>query len=203
MLRITHLLTYVFILLLSVNTMAQDFKAEIAQFREEYKAEFLKSKFSPLKEEDLQYLRFYEPNEKFRVECQFTATTGGKPFQIPTTTGETRTYTKFGELSFSLDGKTYKLAVYRSPDLQRIPQYRDYLFIPFNDLTNGKETYGGGRYIDLRMKQIENDKIILDFNKAYNPYCAFGVGYSCPIPPRENHLRVAIEAGEQNYAKEH
>lgn len=202
MLRLNNLFACVFTLL-SLNTIAQDFKAEIAQFREEYKAEFLKSKFSPLKEEDFQYLRFYEPNEKFRVECQFTAITGGKPFQIPTTTGENRTYTKFGELSFQLDGKTYKLAVYRSPDLQRIPQYRDYLFIPFNDLTNGKETYGGGRYIDLRMKQIENDKIVLDFNKAYNPYCAFGVGYSCPIPPRENHLKVAIEAGEQNYAKEH
>ena len=202
MLRTNNLLIYVF-MLLSLNTFAQDFKEEIAKFREEYKAEFLKSKYSPLKEEDFQYLRFYEPNEKFNVECQFTATTGGKPFQIPTTSGETKTYVKFGELSFTLDGKAYKLSVYRSPDLQRIPQYRDYLFIPFKDLTNGKETYGGGRYIDLRMKQIQNNKIILDFNKAYNPYCAFGAGYSCPIPPRENHLPIAIEAGEQNYAKEH
>ncbi len=201
MLRINNLLTYVFILL-SMNTFAQDFKAEIGKFREEYKAEFLKSKFSPLKEEDLQYLRFYEPIEKFRVECQFTATTGGRPFQIPTTTGETKTLVKFGELSFPLDGKTYKLTVYKYPDMQLIPQYRDLLFIPFRDLSNGKETYGGGRYIDLRMSQIENDKIILDFNKAYNPYCAFGVGYSCPIPPRENHLKVAIRAGEMNYAKQ-
>lgn len=202
MLRINNLLTYIFILL-AMNIYAQDFKAEIGQFREEYKAEFLKSKFSPLKEEDFKYLRFYEPNEKFRVECQFTATIGGRPFQIPTTTGETKTYAKFGELTFQIEGKTYKLSVYKSPELQRIPQYRDYLFIPFKDLTNGKETYGGGRYIDFRMKQIENEKIILDFNKAYNPYCAFGAGYSCPIPPRENHLQVAIEAGEQNYTKEH
>ncbi|GAB3524436.1 DUF1684 domain-containing protein [Emticicia fontis] len=202
MLRINNLFACAFILL-SLNTFAQDFNSEIAQFRDEYKAEFLKSKFSPLKEEDLKYLRFYEPNEKYKVECQFTATTGGRPFQIPTTTGDTKTYAKFGELTFQLDGKTYKLAVYRSPDLQQLAQYRDYLFVPFRDLTNGKETYGGGRYIDLRMKQIENEKIILDFNKAYNPYCAFSAGYSCPIPPRENHLQVAIAAGEQNYAKEH
>lgn len=201
MLRINNLFACVFIFV-SLNTFAQDYSTEIEKFREEYKAEFLKSKFSPLKEEDFKYLRFYEPNEKFRVECEFKATTGGKPFQLPTTTGESKTYVKFGELSFQIDGKAYKLAVYKSPDLQRIPQYRDYLFIPFKDLTNGKESYGGGRYIDLRMKQIENDKIILDFNKAYNPYCAFGEGFSCPIPPRENHLKVAIEAGEKNYAKE-
>lgn len=201
MLRINNFLTYVFILL-TMNTFAQDFNAEIAKFREEYKAEFLKSRFSPLKEEDFQYLRFYEPNPKYRVECEFKATKGGEPFQIPTTTGETKTLVKFGELSFQVDGKTYKLSVYKYPDMQLIPQYRDLLFIPFRDLSNGKETYGGGRYIDLRMSQIENDKIILDFNKAYNPYCAFGVGYSCPIPPRENHLKVAIRAGEMNYAKQ-
>jgi len=200
MLRTTTILAYVF-MFFALNTFAQDFKAEIEQFRENYKEEFLKSKFSPVKKEDFQYLRFYEPTEKYRVECEFKATTAGKPFQIPTTTGETRTYTKFGELTFQLDGKSYTLAVYRSPDMQRIQQYRDYLFIPFKDHTNGKGSYGGGRYIDLRMNQFENDKIILDFNKAYNPYCAFGDGFSCPIPPRENHLKVAIEAGEKNYAK--
>ncbi|PLK42801.1 DUF1684 domain-containing protein [Emticicia sp. TH156] len=200
MIRITTTLAYVF-MFFALNTFAQDFKTEIEEFRENYKEEFLKSKFSPVKKEDFQYLRFYEPDEKYRVECQFTATAAGKPFKIPTTTGETRTYTKFGELTFRLDGKNYTLAVYRSPDLQRIQQYRDYLFIPFKDQTNGKDTYGGGRYIDLRMNQLEKDVIILDFNKAYNPYCAFGDGFSCPIPPRENHLKVPIEAGEKNYAK--
>ena len=66
-----------------------------------------------------------------------------------------------------------------------------------------KESYGGGRYLDLRMKEIEGDKIYLDFNKAYNPFCAFSAGYSCPIPPKENHLKVAIEAGEKNFVREH
>ncbi|WP_337041398.1 DUF1684 domain-containing protein [Emticicia sp. 17c] len=200
MLRISQLLTCL-IVLFSSNIFAQDYKAEIEKFREEYKADFLKSKFSPLKAEDFQYLRFYEPDEKFRVECQFTATKKGKPFEIPTTSGETKTYVKFGEVTFQLEGKSYTLAVYRSPDLQRIPTYQDLLFIPFKDLTNSKETYGGGRYLDLRMNQIQDDKIIIDFNKAYNPYCAFGEGFSCPIPPRENHLQVAIKAGEKNFVK--
>lgn len=190
-------------LLLSLNIFAQDFKTEIEKHREEYKADFLKTPSSPLKKEDFEYLRFYEPNEKFKVACEFVATKRGKPFDVPTSSGQTATYTKFGELRFEIDGKPCKLAVYQSLSLRRMPQYRDYLFIPFKDLTNGKESYGGGRYLDLRMKQIEGDKIYLDFNKAYNPYCAFSVGYSCPIPPKENHLKVAIEAGEKNFAKEH
>ncbi len=186
-----------------LTIFAQDFKAEIEKHREEYKAEFLKNSSSPLKKEDFEYLRFYEPNEKFKVECEFVATKKGKPFDVPTSSGQTATYTKFGELKFEIEGKSYKLAVYQSLRLRNLPQYRDYLFIPFKDLTNGKGTYGGGRYLDLRMKEIAGDKIYLDFNKAYNPYCAFSAGYSCPIPPKENQLKVAIEAGEKNFAKEH
>lgn len=191
-----------------LTIFGQDFKAEIEKHREEYKADFLKNASSPLKKEDFEYLRFYEPNEKFKVECEFVATkrrnaAREKPIEIPTSSGQTATYTKFGELKFEMDGKPYKLAVYQSLRLRNLPQYRDYLFIPFKDLTNGKESYGGGRYLDLRMKEISGDKIYLDFNKAYNPYCAFSAGYSCPIPPKENHLKVAIEAGEKNFAKEH
>lgn len=191
-----------------LTLFAQDFKAEIEKHREEYKADFLKNSSSPLKKEDIEHLRFYEPNEKFKVACEFVATTRRKaarekPLKIPTSSGQTAIYTKFGELQFEIDGKPYKLTVYQSLKLRNLPQYRDYLFIPFKDLTNGKESYGGGRYLDLRMEEIEGDKIYLDFNKAYNPYCAFSAGYSCPIPPKENHLKVAIEAGEMNFAREH
>ncbi len=191
-----------------LTIFAQDFKAVIEKHREEYKADFLKNSSSPLKKEDFEYLRFYEPNEKFKVACKFVATTRRnsarkKPLEIPTSSGQTAVYTKFGELKFEIDGKPNKLAVYQSLRLRNLPQYRDYLFIPFKDLTNGKESYGGGRYLDLRMKEIEGDKIYLDFNKAYNPFCAFSAGYSCPIPPKENHLKVAIEAGEKNFVREH
>jgi uncharacterized protein (DUF1684 family) len=80
-----------------------------------------------------------------------------------------------------------------------MPQYKDYLYLPFKDFTNGESTYGGGRYLDFKMSDIqENQTIIIDFNKAYNPYCAYSDGYSCPIPPSENHLQVFIEAGEKN-----
>ena len=195
-------LLYIIFFTFSFGAFAQDFKAEIEKHREEYKSEFLKSANSPLKQEDFKYLRFYEPNEKFKVECKFVPTKG-KPFELPTSAGKTKTYVKFGELKFEIDEKKYKLAVYQSLGLKIIPQYRDYLFIPFKDLTNGKGSYGGGRYLDFRMKQLEGEKIYLDFNKAYNPYCAFSEGYSCPIPPKENHLKVAIEAGEMNFEKNH
>lgn len=193
----------VFFLNLPVMLFAQDFKTDIEKHREAYKAEFLKSSNSPLKQEDFAFLRFYEPDEKFKVECTFIATKKGKPFELPTSAGKTKTYVKFGELRFEIDGQKHKLAVYQSLSLKAMPQYRDYLFVPFKDMTNGKESYGGGRYLDLRMKDIENDKIYLDFNKAYNPYCAFSAGYSCPIPPKENHLKTAIEAGEKNFEKNH
>ena len=189
--------------LISSTLFAQDFKTEIEKHREEYKADFLKSPQSPLKEKDLEYLSFYEPNEKYKVECTFVATKKQKTFQVPTSAGQTQAYTKFGELSFEIDGTKHKLAVYQSLSLRSVPQYRDYLFLPFRDLTNNKTTYGGGRYLDLRMKQMEGEKIYIDFNKAYNPYCAFGAGYSCPIPPKENHLKIAIEAGEKIFAKDH
>ncbi len=197
-----------FLFFFPVILFAQDYKATIENHRLEYKNEFLKSanspSGSPLKEEDFQYLRFYEPNEKYKVACQFVATKRRvKPFELATSSGKTKTYIKFGELLFKIDGQTYKLAVYQSLSLKNMPQYRDYLFIPFKDLTNGKETYGGGRYLDLRMKELEGDKIFLDFNKAYNPYCAFSEGYNCPIPPKENHLKIAIEAGEKAFTKNH
>jgi uncharacterized protein (DUF1684 family) len=83
--------------------------------------------------------------------------------------------------------------------LIRQPQFKDYLFLPFKDDTNGVETYGGGRYMDVRISTVKDGKIILNFNKAYNPYCAYNEGFNCPIPPQENHLNIAIRAGERNF----
>jgi uncharacterized protein (DUF1684 family) len=83
--------------------------------------------------------------------------------------------------------------------LFRQPQYKDYLFLPFKDETNGFETYGGGRYMDVRISTLKDGKIILNFNKAYNPYCAYGDGFNCPIPPLENHLNFSIKAGERDF----
>ena len=82
-------------------------------------------------------------------------------------------------------------------------KYRNYLFVPFTDATTGDESYGSGRYLEFYIADIQNNTLQLDFNKAYNPYCAYAAGYKCPIPPRENNLPLAIKAGEKNFAKGH
>lgn len=185
------------------HLLAQSYEENIAEHRKEYKEEFLKSSNSPLKEADLAFLDFYEADESYKVKCKFKFDKNSEPFELPTYSGITKTYQKFGTLKFKIEGKKQTLAVYRSLALAQNPLYRDYLFLPFKDLTNAKETYGGGKYIDLRMKDLESKPIIVDFNKAYNPYCAYSDGYNCPIPPQENHLKVEIKAGEKKFLKEH
>ncbi|WP_310587912.1 DUF1684 domain-containing protein [Larkinella arboricola] len=173
---------------------------QIAAHREEYKADFLKSSTSPLKKDDLQNLRFFEPDSTYRIEATVQRTPQAEPFELPTYDGKKKTYVKYAVLTFRLKGKPYELTLYRSLQLAQLPQYRDYLFLPFKDATNGQSTYGGGRYMDLRVGTIKDGKVLLDFNKAYNPYCAYSDGYACPIPPKENHLTVSIEAGEKQFA---
>ena len=117
---------------------------------------------------------------------------------MKTTTSRLPTYEVFGVATFVLDGKELQLNIYQSHRLRETEEYKDYLFLPFTDLTNGEETYGGGRFIDLEIPK--GDYITIDFNKSYNPYCAYNKKYSCPIPPKENDLDVRILAGIKKWA---
>lgn len=190
-------------LILCGNVVAQTFDQQTERYREHYKEEFLKEKNSPLKKEDLAYLRFFEADSTFKVTAVFKRIQKSRPFEMPTYSATNKTYVKYGELKFRLHGKKQSLTVYRSLSLQSMPQYRDYLFLPFKDKTNGIESYGGGRYIDLRTGDIKDNVVVIDFNRAYNPYCAYSDGYQCPIPPSDNHLTARITAGEKNFAREH
>ena len=116
---------------------------------------------------------------------------------MKTSTDRKPMYVKYGELSFVLKGESFKLNVYRNIELSKKEEYKDYLFLPFSDATSGKESYIGGRYIDLRVPKGKS--IAIDFNKAYNPYCAYNSQYSCPIVPLENDLDIAIEAGVKKF----
>lgn len=175
------------------------YSKNIRKFRKAYKKEFKEQPNSPLTKKDLRYLSFHKPDQNYQVKCQFIRSEKEEPFEMATYAGTTQPYVKYGALQFDLFGTTYELAVYQNLRLLRLPQYRNYLFIPFKDLTNGESSYGGGRYLDISRKDIINDSLVLDFNLAYNPYCAYSDGYQCPIPPEENHLDVAIEAGEKEY----
>ncbi|MDT0644448.1 DUF1684 domain-containing protein [Zunongwangia sp. F363] len=164
--------------------------------------EFRNPEESPLSEEEIKEfkgLEFFKIDTAYTVEANFVRTPGEAPFVMPTTTERQPVYVKYGELYFFLKGKKRKLNVYQNQSFLSDPELYDYLFVPFTDDTNGETTYSGGRYMDLRIP--EGDSIILDFNKAYNPYCAYSGNYSCPIPPEENHLDAEIAAGVKSYKK--
>jgi uncharacterized protein (DUF1684 family) len=186
----------------SSSVFAQDFAKHTDDYREKYREGFTKTPNSPLKKEDLKYLRFYDPDSSFQVKANFERVKNSRSFGMPTYSGTQKTFVKYGIVKFRIDGKKQKLTVYRSLGLETLPQYRDYLFVPFRDITSGIDTYGGGRYMDLRLSEIKDGSCTLDFNKAYNPYCAYSEGFNCPIPPSENTLLIAIKAGEKNFAKE-
>ena len=142
-------------------------------------------------------LDFFPLNSKYIVEARFIRTPDEKPFLMPTSTDRLPEYVKYGEAHFNIDGKTFVLNLFKSVKPYDEPGYEDYLFLPFTDLTSGDGSYGGGRYLDLRIPK--GDTLIIDFNKAYNPYCAYNHLYSCPIPPKENDLSIRVEAGVRDY----
>lgn len=168
--------------------------------QEKLNKEYADPKESPLEEEDLKQFKgldFYPIDEKYIVKAQFIRTEKEKTFQMKTTGTRLRVYVKYGEVVFKLEGKTFRLNVYQSIDLTKTKGFEDYLFLPFSDLTCGEESYLGGRYIDMR---IPNSKeISIDFNKAYNPYCAYNHKYSCPLVPLENNLKIEVKAGVKKF----
>jgi len=173
-----------------------DLVKEVVEFRESLNKEYKDPEMSPLakeKREAFKQINFFPVNLKYVVMAKFVRTPDEKVFAMPTSGNTKKDYVKYGEVQFLLMGKQYKLSVYQSIDLLKDRKFRNYLFIPFRDATSSKETYGGGRYIDLTIPKT--DTITINFNLAYHPYCAYTEGYNCPIPPRENYLPVKVEAG--------
>ncbi len=188
-------------LLLSCSTKKQAvtssaYMYQITQHQAHYMADFIKDERAPLDEEDLKHVHFYTPNGSFKCECDFQLTPESKPFELGTYSGITKPFRQYGIATCHINKKETKVHLYTSLRTIAIPGYKDHLFLPFKDLTNNAETYGGGRYIDLKTGDIENGKVTIDFNKCYNPWCAYSDGYNCPIPPAENHFDIEIKAGE-------
>lgn len=176
-------------------------KAEILTFQKEHNHHFADSSSSPLTETDratFTSLDYFPIDIGYKVTGKFKATQDAKPFQIATSSGKEKIFVKKGIFVFSLKGKKHKLSLYQSIRSAKMG-LTDY-FLPFTDLTNGESTYGGGRYLDI--PPPKGNIMILDFNRTYNPYCAYSDGWSCPIPPSENVLSVAIEAGVKAFEKE-
>ena len=153
---------------------------------------------------DKELMSFFAVNEKYRIVCGFERTTNSPWFRMESSGPIKKNYRVYGIIHFTINDTVVALNIYQGQDLMTTKQYKDHLFIPFTDATSGDETYESGRYIDMEIKDIANDKVLIDFNKAYNPYCAYVSGkFNCPIPPAENRLIVAIRAGEKAFRKSH
>jgi uncharacterized protein (DUF1684 family) len=157
-----------------------------------------------VKGKDKELMSFFPADEKYLITCRFEKVNSSSWFPMETSGLIKKIYRVYGKVYFSINDTAVSLNIYQSQDLMATEKYRDHLFIPFTDATSGEETYAGGRYFDFEIKDIAGNKLTVDFNKAYNPYCAYVSGkYNCPIPPAENRLAVAIKAGEKAFAKPH
>jgi len=163
--------------------------------------EFRDPAHSPFKEKattDYHGLSYFDIDPAYKVKARFERTPDEKTFMMATSNPDrSKEYVKYGTLYFKLNGKELQLSVLQSIRLSKMKEYRKHLFLPFTDLTTGKECYGGGRYLDLEIPK--GNTMIVDFNLCYNPYCAYGDGWSCPIPPQENFLDTRVEAGVKKY----
>ncbi len=192
---------FVFAMLIAAGADAQSYRDSILLWQRHYKEEFLTDSRSPLKAPDTGKLRFFAVDKKWRVHATVSLTPEARPFDMATHSGKTKRFRKWATLEFVHPLKRglnfLQLSAYERVD----PPVADtlsstLLFIPFNDETNSASTYGGGRYLDIPKSAVVNGKLEIDFNKAYNPWCAFAEGYSCPIPPSENALPCEVKAGE-------
>jgi len=174
--------------------MGKRMEAEILDYRQRKDQEFKKAADSPLPPEVkvvFSGLEYYPIDWKYRFEGPVHRYPNPEKISMITTSGVRRNAIKYGYIRFVLMGKEFKLEVYRLLDLDE----KNMLFVPFIDANVGKETYPAGRYIDLVEK--DNGLYVIDFNMAYNPSCAYGGNFPCPVTPEENRITVAVPAGEK------
>jgi uncharacterized protein (DUF1684 family) len=171
----------------------------VTKKRKEKDLSFLRDDGSPLMPEQRERfvgLNYYAPDKSFAFETALHRLPAPEPMVMATSKDKPREMLRIGWLPFRYGGKEYQLQVYMPKDTSE----EKYWFIPFTDETSGGETYGSGRFIDI--DKPTSDSTFLDFNYAYNPYCAYNHRYDCPIPPKENRLPIAIRAGEKSFLPE-
>jgi hypothetical protein len=167
-------------------------KSQAPKVRKQKDAFFKNHPQSPLPPQDragFKGLVYYPVDENLNLMLEAEEFDEKDEIQMQTSTGDVRSYLRWGRVHFSVDDQPAELTLFYSPE-------SGYFFLPFMDATSGQETYGAGRYLEPHM--VDETRVQVDFNLAYSPYCAYNENYSCPIPPAENRLKVRIEAGEKN-----
>lgn len=182
-------------------TAAESPEAYVEKIEKERERQFKFIRFnieSPLTEEQKQSftkLTFFDIDPQYKVKARLNPIENKKVREVPLTDGSKQRYIEHAFAEFELGGKTNKLLLLQAMDEADKRNF----FLAFADATSAGETYGGGRYLNVR--QDGKTSITIDFNLAYNPYCAYNPDFACPIPPKENILEIPILAGEKNYSK--
>jgi len=186
-----------FLAFISSFSFGQLSESEVLEKRKEHAHELSDSTMGVLDAQeiyDFEGLDYFDFDSTYQIEAVFTKKKGRR-FKMPTSTERLPVYRRYGIIQFRINDSLCELEVYQNMALRKKKEYKNYLFIPFRDGTSRVETYGGGRYLDVRIPK--GKMILVDFNLAYNPYCAYSYRYSCPIPPEVNTLKVRISAGEK------
>ncbi|MEQ8473431.1 MAG: DUF1684 domain-containing protein [Marinoscillum sp.] len=198
--KLAFILIPVVILIIAYSMSSGDndqaYRQKVADTRSE-RVKYLKNaKESPFQQFDIKYqpVSFFPIDKKYNVRANLKRLENPTRIIVQNSDGTTNNYTKFAYAEFKIDGQPLKLLILKPAGFGSLPnQY----FTAFADVTSGNTTYGGGRYLDLEIGKSDN--IMIDFNLAYNPYCAYASEYSCPLPPTENILTIPMEAGEKDY----
>jgi len=173
------------------------YAARLRKARKEKSDGFRRVQGSPLSEAQrntFDSLKYYAPDKAYRLDARLEQFAQRDTVEMPLTDGKADKYLRWGRATFKLNEQDYKLTLFLKVNIQDST-----LFIPFTDRTNGHATYGGGRYLDTTLPRPDDKEIVLDFNTAYNPFCAYNDTYACPVPPQDNRLAVEIKAGEKAY----
>lgn len=193
----------------AASTGEGDWLSQLEEHRQERNVEYKAEDSSPFKQKKarrkFKQLYYFAPDSTFCVDAKVLKFENPDTLKFATSAGTVKEYLRYASLQFTLKEKPLSLEVFRSISNLKHPVYGSYLFLPFTDLTSGEASYGGGRYLDLKLADIKEEAgqevLRLDFNYAYNPYCAYSEGWFCPIPPASNSLDIRVEAGEKNYTK--
>jgi hypothetical protein len=173
------------------------YAAQRNKARREKNLSFRQSETSPLppvQKAQFDSLKYYPADAAFVIDARIIRNENPDTTLMQMSDNRAEKYLKWGTAQFQLNKQAQQLELYLKADGKDST-----LFVPFTDLTNGRETYGGGRYLDAPLPKLNEAELKLDFNAAYNPYCAYNNDYSCPVPPAENRLQVAIRAGEKSF----
>lgn len=175
--------------------MAPDWESELGEFRKGKDGFFQASEESPIPRDQRHLfngLKYFPPNSKFQFETKLRRHEKPEMVTMSTSKETSQRFHRIGFFELQIEGRLLKIQAYKSAEREDTD-----VFIPFRDATSSKESYGSARYLDL--EERSDDNYVVDFNYAYNPYCAYSDDYICPLPPKENWLDVAIRAGEMKY----